>query len=193
MAKHRLINCEFVNSSSFKVNVSNRAKLLYYSMFVNADDRGFVDITQNLIDTLEKNDQDFDKKVSLELLENSYNSALSELLDKGYLYEFQDKHNNKVHLIRHWFYHNKYVKGLWTNYMCFLSQVHLDNNEYILGRKPLKESNTNETNINENNEILNELEKEYENTPIKEYDGDDKFLNDLPFPVDEKVFKKGKK
>ena len=123
-------------------------------MFVNADDRGFVDIAQDLINVLEKNDADFDNKVSLDLLENSYQSALSELIDKGYLYEFKDKHRNKIYLIRHWFFHNRYIKGLWTNYSTFLGQVHLENNEYILGRKPLKED-INENNINDSK--LNEI------------------------------------
>lgn len=150
MAKHRLINCEFLNAGSFKVNVSNRAKLLYFMMVVNADDRGFVDTTNDLINTLEKNDNDLDKVERLELLENTYNTALIELIDKGYIYEFKDNHENKVHLIRHWYYHNKYVKGLWTNYRTFLNEVHLENDKYVLGsKKPLKENNINETNVNE--------------------------------------------
>ena len=150
MAKHRLINCEFLNAGSFKVNVSNRAKLLYFMMIVNADDRGFVDTTNDLINTLEKNDNDLDKVERLELLENTYNTALIELIDKGYIYEFKDNHENKVHLIRHWYYHNKYVKGLWTNYRTFLNEVHLENDKYVWGsKKPLKENNINETNINE--------------------------------------------
>ena len=155
MARHRLINCEFVNAGSFKINVSNRAKLLYLTMLTNADDKGFVDTTQDLINSLTNNDNEFDKKVSLELLSNTYESALNELLDKGYIYEFRDNHQNTVHLIRHWFYHNKYVKGLWTNYRTFFDRVHLESGEYILGKKPLKENNVNETNGNQNN-ITNE-------------------------------------
>ena len=92
MAKHRLINCEFVNAASFKNNLSNRAKLLYLMMFVNADDRGFVDTTQDLINTLEKNDNEMDKNVSLELLENTYKTAIGELVVKGLVYEFKDNH-----------------------------------------------------------------------------------------------------
>ena len=153
MAKHRLLNCEFINAGSFKVNVSNRAKLLYLMMFANGDDRGFVDTTQDLIATLTKNDEELDKVERLELLENTYTTALIELLDKGYLYEFTDNHYNKVHLIRPWFFHNKLIKGLWTNYRNSLEQVHLENNEYILNsvKKPLKENKIKETNINENN------------------------------------------
>lgn len=173
MAKHRLLNCEFINAGSFKVNVSNRAKLLYLLMFANADDRGFVDTTQNLIKTLEDNDQEFDKVERLELLENTYNTALNELLEKGYVYEFKDNHNNRVHLIRHWFYHNKMIKGLWTNYRNFLNQVYLQDNEYLLGKKPLKEDKTKESNPIEDksfNELLSELDE-----PKKEDTNDIKF------------------
>lgn len=173
MAKHRLLNCEFINAGSFKVNVSNRAKLLYLLMFANADDRGFVDTTQNLIKTLEDNDQEFDKVERLELLENTYNTALSELLEKGYVYEFKDNHNNRVHLIRHWFYHNKMIKGLWTNYRNFLNQVYLQDNEYLLGKKPLKEDKIKESSPIEDksfNELLSELDE-----PKKEDTNDIKF------------------
>lgn len=173
MAKHRLLNCEFINAGSFKINVSNRAKLLYLLMFANADDRGFVDTTQNLIKTLEDNDQEFDKVERLELLENTYNTALSELLEKGYVYEFKDNHNNRVHLIRHWFYHNKMIKGLWTNYRNFLNQVYLQDNEYLLGKKPLKEDKIKESSSIEDksfNELLSELDE-----PKKEDTNDIKF------------------
>ena len=154
MARHRLLNCEFINSGSFKVNVSNRAKLLYLMMLLNGDDRGFVDSTADLINALEKNDNEVDKVERLELLENTYNTALDELLEKGYLYEFKDNHYNKVHLIRHWFFHNKYVKGLWTNYKNFLELVHLENNEYILNSvKPPKEDKENKINEIKVNEI----------------------------------------
>lgn len=176
--KHRLINCEFLNAGSFKVNVSNRAKLLYFMMIVSADDRGFVDSTKDLINALEKNDNELDKVERLELLENTYNTALNELIDKGYLYEFSDSHSNKVHLIRHWYFHNKYIKGLWTNYQGFLKMVHLENNEYTMGeKKPLKENKLNEINVNEIN--VNESVKEKN---IKE--SDELTEDDFPFEVD---------
>lgn len=163
MARHRLINCEFINASSFKVNVSNKAKLLYLLMLANADDRGFVDNTEDLINSLTNNDNEYNKSVSLELLANTYNSALGELLDKGYIYEFKDNHKNKVYLIRHWFYHNKLKKGLWTNYRTFLAQVYLEDNEYLMGKKPSKEDKVKEDNLNQDN-ILEEIDKE----PVKE-------------------------
>lgn len=160
MAKKRLICCDFVNASSFKNNVSNRAKLLYYSMFAAADDRGFVDTTQEIINTLEKNDADYDNKVSLELLDTSYKAALQELIEHGYLFEFKDNHLNKVHLIRHWFLHNKWKDHLWTSYFNFLNLVKTENGEYVM--KPLKEDK-NKLNINQDkaNEIKdNDIDEE---------------------------------
>lgn len=153
MAKHRLVNCEFLNAGSFKVNISNKAKLLYLMMIISADDRGFVDTTEDVINALTKNDNDFDKVERLELLENTYHTALVELINRGYLYEFKDNHSNRIYLIRHWFFHNKFIKGLWTNYRDFLNQVHLESDKYVMGsKKPLKEDNINETNVNENKE-----------------------------------------
>lgn len=177
MAKQRLINCEFVNASSFKVNVSNRAKLLYLMMITNGDDRGFVDSVQDLINALTNNEKEFDNTISLELLENTYNSALQELLDKGYIYEFKDSHSNRVYLIRHWFYHNKYKTGLWTNYKSFFEQVHLENNEYVMGKKPLKEDKLNETNTNQTKPNQEEVSEE-EFNKVMDYFNSDKKEND---------------
>lgn len=181
MAKHRLLNCEFINASSFKVNVSNRAKLLYLMMFANGDDKGFVDTTNDLINALEKNDNELDKVERLELLENTYTSALNELKDKGYIYEFRDNHSNRVHLIRHWFYHNQLKKGLWTNYRNFLELVHLENNEYILNnKKPLKENKLNQDKLNQDklNKDMNELEQEHAPTQVED-DLEDKLFKEM--------------
>lgn len=189
MAKHRLVNCEFLNAGSFKVNVSNKAKLLYLSMLFAADDLGFVDTTQDLINALKTNDENFEKTVNMSLLENTYDTALQDLLIKGYLYEFQDSHYNRVHLIRHWFYHNRLIKGLWTNYGSFRDMVIIKNNEYIM--KPLKEDKINESNINQDNinqdKDIEEYLKPTQTEEVKsgEYD-------DLPFPVDYSKLKKGK-
>lgn len=161
MARQRLINCEFINASSFRTNVSNKGKLLYMFMFLNGDDRGFVDTTNDIINALEKNDNEYTKEVNLTLLGNDYKCALNELIDKGYLYQFEDNHNNRVHLIRHWFLHNKYKQGLWTNYRTFLELVYLENGEYKLGKKPLKEDN-NKINYNKpnHNKVVEETTEE---------------------------------
>lgn len=137
----------FLNASSFRVNVSNKGKLLYFTMIINADDKGFVDTTNNLIQSLNDNDKEFRNEINMQLLDNDYTSALQELIEKGYVYEFRDNHNNKIHLIRHWFLHNKLVKGLWTNYGNFSAMVELKNNEYH--KKPLKENNINQENTNQ--------------------------------------------
>ena len=149
MAKQRLLNCDFINASSFKVEMSNKAKLLYLFMFANGDDRGFVDNTNELIKTLQENDIEFRNEINLELLNNDYQSALKELIDKGLIYEFNNNHKNKVHLIRHWYYHNKLRQGLWTNYYKYLCMVEVVNNEYVLKEKPLKEKKLNENKLNE--------------------------------------------
>lgn len=171
MAKHRLLNCDFILAGSFKVNVSNKGKLLYMMMCMSADDRGFVDTTNDLINALTQNEKEFDNTVSLDLLENTYESALNELISKGYLYEFSDNHHNKVHLIRHFFFHNKLIKGLWTNYKKFLNEVELVENEYVM-KTHLKESNTNQikTNqikTNESNPLDELTEDERERTEPK--------------------------
>ena len=182
MARFRLINCEFVNASSFKNNISNKAQLLYLKMITSADDYGFVDSTKELINSLTSNEKEFNNTISLDLLENSYNSALNDLIDKGLVYEFIDNHKNKVHLIRHWFYHNKYGKGMWTNYKNFMEQVYLEKNEYLLGKKPLKENKTKETkpiqtNTNETN--IKELLDKVEPTDDIDEEEVDKLLNEF--------------
>ena len=151
MAHYRLINCSFLNAGSFKVNVSNKGKLLYLSMLTSADDCGFVDNTTDIINALETNDNEFEKTENMALLENTYKTALQELIDKGLLYEFVDNHSNKVHLIRHWFYHNKWKVGLWTNYQDFRDKVYIKSNEYVLGKKPLKEDKIKEDNTSQDN------------------------------------------
>ena len=184
MAKHRLINCEFLQAGAFKNGISNKAKLLYHEMLFNGDDKGFVDTVQDIITTLEKNDELFNKTIPLELLENTYNSAIQELIDMGYVYEFKDNHGNRIYLVRHWFYHNRLIKGLWTNYGSFKDMVIIKNNEYIM--KPLKEDKINESNVNQDKDIEEYLKPtQTEEVKSGEYD-------DLPFPVDYSKLKKGK-
>ena len=151
MARKRLLNCEFVNASSFKVNISNKGKLLYLIMFANADDKGFVDSVNEIIQSLTQNDTEFRNEVNMELLENDYKSALTELIDKGLLFEFVDNHKNHIYLIRHWYYHNKMVKGLWTNYGSLLKQVEIVDNEYRLTKKSKTKENNNKINYDKLN------------------------------------------
>lgn len=158
MAKHRLINCDFINDMT---NLTNNAKLLYLMLFINADDKGFVGNGEDIVKSLDNNDLENRNEINLSLLGNDYKSALNELIDKGLLYEFVSDHQKKVHLIIHWYFHNKLKKDLWTNYFKFLKLVDLVDNKYVLKKeKPLKEK---EIKINENklNEIkLNEINVE---------------------------------
>ena len=186
MSKHRLINCEFINAGSFKVNVSNKAKLLYLLMFTSGDDCGFVDTTQDIINALTKNENEISNVVSLDLLENSYNTALQELLEKGLVYEFKDNHSNKVHLIRHWFFHNKLIKGLWTNYKNFKDLVEIKNNEYLYRKEPLKELNVNKPNENNINEEDEKLLKEFE---LKDQNETSISDDDFPFAISKEKLK----
>lgn len=145
MAKQRLINCDFMNDMT---HISNKGKLLYYTFFVNADDKGFVGNGKELIESLQGKTNE-SGEVNLSLLDNDFVSALHELLEQGLLYEFKSNHNNRVYLIRHWYYHNKLRQGLWTNYYKYLCMVEVVNNEYVLKEKPLKEKKLNENKLNE--------------------------------------------
>ena len=129
--KQRLINCDFLLNGSF-AKLPNKAKLLYLMLFFNADDRGFVGNAELVVDDLEKNDSEYDKSISLELIQTTYQSAITDLVNQGYLFEFRDNHSNSVYLIRHFFYHNKYYSKAWTNYKRFLRLVKLVDNEYVM-------------------------------------------------------------
>lgn len=174
MARHRLLNCEFVEDSRFKVKLTNKAKLLYFFMFVSADDKGFVGNALELIDTLNKNDDD---SGSLELVQNKYEDSIHELVDKGFLYCFKDNHNNNIYLIRHWFCHNKYYDKAWTNYGKYLKKVKLSNGEYTLKGKeeieqpqPQEELNTKEEEKSDDwDKIIKDLESDEPQENDEEY------------------------
>lgn len=132
MATKRMVNCDFLNASKFKTRLSNKAKLLYFYMFLNADDKGFVDTTEEIMDTLTNNDVNFHSQGSLDLIENTYHSSLIELITNGLVYEFLNHHNEKTHLIRHWHFHNVMLKNPYSNYNSLLKRVKMIDNEYIL-------------------------------------------------------------
>ena len=158
MIKKRLINCDFLNACSFIDNISNKGKLLYIYMFLNGDDMGFVSNANTIVNSLEKNDKSYRNEINLTLLNNDYPCALNELLEKGLLYVFVDRHQNNVYLIRHWFKHNQYRKGLTTNYTTLLRQVQLV--EWEWQKKPLKEIKINENKVNEIKENKEEISQE---------------------------------
>lgn len=134
MAKYkRMINCDFVNASSFKLKTSNRAKLLYFFMLSSADDKGFIDNADELIELLDSNDRKFGNESNAMLMPESFETALDELLDKSLLYKFEDRHNNKIYLIKHWFLHNQIptARVRESSYEKYLKKVKInDDKEY---------------------------------------------------------------
>ena len=162
MAHKRLLNCEFINASAFKNTLSNKAKLLYLYMFSNADDRGFCDTTEGIIESLGETEE--------------YSKALTELLNRGLLIKFENKYGNKIYLIRHWYCHNQYREKLYTTYYKYLKLVHLEDNEYHIGEKEthIKENKINETNINDIklNEIKGEETEQEEQTELNELEAE---------------------
>ena len=138
MAKsRRMINCDFVNASSFKLKLSNRAKLLYFYMSVKADDKGFVDNTDELIEILDSNDRKFESESSYTLLPNSFETAIHELIERGLVYSFQDNHLNNIYLVKHWYVHNLIPKDRVRNssYEKYLENYIINNDgEYIVSQ-----------------------------------------------------------
>lgn len=194
MARQRLINCDFINDMT---EVSNKAKFLYLMLFVNADDKGFVGNAKDIIENIEKKN-DKKNEISHELLENDYVAALHELVEKGLLYEFKSNHNNRIYLIRHWYYHNKLKNNLWTNYYKYLQKVEVVENEYVIKKretekKPLKENKLNEIKLNEN-KVSESIEKDQEKEQnITEQNDDELNPDDFPFEIDLDSLKKGDK
>ena len=123
--------------------VSNTAKLLYYMLFVNADDRGFVGNAEDIIKILNDNE-----KKHKESVDRDFNAALLELKRKGLILEFTNKYECNVYLIIHWYYHNKKKNNVWTNYYKYFCLVEIVDNKYVLKEKPLKEK-VNENKLNE--------------------------------------------
>lgn len=178
MIKQRLINCDFLNFGGFTDKLSNKAKLLYFYFLTNADDKGFVGNALSIADSLDKCEENYENT----LFNYTYKDALSELVNRSLVYPFNDKYDNHIFLIRHWFMHNKFQKNLFTNHWKLLTNVDLINNEYIL-KNPLKGK---EIKINENklNETKNDLssslneDKNDDKNWEKEYDNIMKELND---------------
>ncbi len=175
MARQRLINCDFLSVSGFLSNLSNKAKLLYFMFLVNADDMGFVGNAQSLADTLDLCQENFDNV----LFQIKFSDTLKELVDKHLTYEFSDKVGNKTYLIRHWFLHNKQQKFLTTNFVSYLAQVELVNNEYVL-KNHQKENPYKGKEIKENQTKLNQTNIEIKNKENGNWENEwDNMLNDL--------------
>lgn len=158
----RLLNCDFFLKGAFDNVSSNKAKLLYFYLFINADDAGFVGNADKIIKSLNEDSQEENA-----LVEYKYENAADELVDKGYLFRFVDKHKNQVLLIRHFFIHNKYnYKYCTTNYFSFRAKVELVDGCWEKKETHIKESNTNNANnanqINKSNNNSNDDEEELE-------------------------------
>ena len=150
MAKSKkLLNCDFLNESSFRSKVSNKGKLLFLYIYMNCDDAGFCGMAEDLVDLFNANDYKFHSQGSLDLIEHNYQDALNELLEKGLLYKFIDKHQNAVYLVRDYHKHNKLPDNRVTesNYKQYLSYVELVDNQYQWTKKFSKLSHTCDTNV----------------------------------------------
>lgn len=150
MVIKRLINCDFFEKSNFKVEVSNKAKLLYFLFFTSADDYGFIGNGKDIAESLDRCEEKFENS----LFEFLYVDAIHELINKKFLYEFVDSVGNRVYLIKHWFLHNKEQQFLTTNYTSYLEQVEVVNGKYQFKnhqeKKPLKENKIKENKTNQN-------------------------------------------
>ena len=130
-----MFNSNLVNASSFKMKFSNKAKLLYFYIMLNADDKGFCDNADELIILLDSNDREFHKEASLDLVEHGYKSAIQELVDKHMLLVFENKYEDKVYLVRQWYLHNQIPKDrvTETTYVKYLEKVEINSEgEYVL-------------------------------------------------------------
>ena len=155
-----MINCEFVQASSFKFKRSNQAKLLYFYMICSADDKGFVDNVDELIELLTYNDTKFKNN-----LQNTFEQSVKELVDKALLIRFNDNHGNSIYLIKHWFMHNVIPKERLqpSTYERYLKGIELTPSGeynvlqvYSTNEYKVKESNINNNNINDEGNDNNE-------------------------------------
>jgi hypothetical protein len=155
-----MINCEFVQASSFKFKRSNQAKLLYFYMICSADDKGFVDNVDELIELLTYNDTKFKNN-----LQNTFEQSIKELVDKALLIRFNDNHGNSIYLIKHWFMHNVIPKERLqpSTYERYLKGIELTPSGeynvlqvYSANEYKVKESNINNNNINDEGNDNNE-------------------------------------
>ena len=188
MAKNkRMLNCGFVNASSFKIKTSNKAKLLYFYLIANADDKGFVDNVDEIIELLDSNDRKFDDRQESVLVESNYSTALKELMEKGMIISFVDNHDNTIYLIRHWYLHNQIPKDRIRNsaYERFLEHFEVNKDgEYVKQvsyscntNADVKEIKLNKTKRNKNS-ISNKNDKSLKNVGVNEPNNNENWEDD---------------
>lgn len=163
MANQRLLNCDFFLKGAFDNVSSNKAKLLYFYLFINADDMGFVGNADKVIKSLNEENEEENG-----LVEYKFENAADELVNKGYLFRFGDNHGNQILLIRHFFMHNKYnSRYCTTNYFSLRSKVELIDGCYEM-KTNIKENKINNTNKSNNdtndNDWTEQDEKEWQET-----------------------------
>lgn len=175
MANQRLMNCDFFLKGAFDDVSSNKAKLLYFCFFINADDLGFVGNSAKIIKSL--NEQEEDNNA---LVQYTYEIAANELVDRGFLFKFTDKHQNNIYLIRHFFIHNKYNgKYCTTNYLSFRAKVELVDGCWELKENHLRKENKENQQINNANKE-NQDNKSNDKNWEQEWDKTIKELQDIP-------------
>lgn len=125
-AGDRLINTRFIKTL---VNLTNRALLLYHQLIVWADSMGAIGEAEIII-TLLQHKADNEGDMGMGLIKTDYHSALDELIEKGLIYEVPLTSGNKVHIIKHWWLHNKWKKCLKSNYFKAISQFYIEAGEY---------------------------------------------------------------
>lgn len=125
-AGDRLINTRFIKTL---VNLTNRALLLYHQLIVWADSMGAIGETEIII-TLLQHKADNEGDMGMGLIKTDYHSALDELIEKGLVYEVPLTSGNKVHIIKHWWLHNKWKKYLKSNYFKAINQFYIEAGEY---------------------------------------------------------------
>ena len=171
MINYRLINCDFLNASTF-LKLSNKAKLLYYAFITNSDDLGLVGNCDTIIDILYKYDDGYENAKMLgleEQLKNDYLNAKIELINKCYVYLFNDKLGNEIFVIKHWFLHQKYREGLRTNYYSIYKSLSMYGGEYYIKDSKEKPIEREEINRKESKEKEKE-DKVTENKVTKKMD-----------------------
>ena len=172
MANQRLMNCDFFLKGAFDDVSSNKAKLLYFCFFINADDYGFVGNSAKIIKSL--NEQEEDNNA---LVQYTYEIAANELVDRGFLFKFTDKHQNNIYLIRHFFIHNKYnSRYCTTNYLSFRAKVELVDGCWELKENHLRKENKENQQTNNVNQENKSNDKNWE----QEWDKTMQELNNVP-------------
>lgn len=175
MANQRLMNCDFFLKGAFDDVSSNKAKLLYFYFFINADDYGFVGNGGKIIKNLNEEESE-----QVGLVDYTYENACDDLVNKGFLYRFTDKHGNQIYLIRHFFIHNKFnVKYISTNYFSLRAKVDLIDGCWELKENPLRKENKENQQINNTNKE-NQDNKSNDEEWEKDWDKTMEELNEVP-------------